>query len=420
MLPSLLQSCHPSILPCSRPAAETDAIDDVMPQAVVEPASVEMLAEVLAWASNARVGVVLRGGGTRIGWGRRPRPFDVVVSTRRLNRVLAHEHGDLTATVEAGAPLRAVNRELQRHRQWLPLDAVDERATIGGAIATNDSGPLRQRYGTPRDLLIGIQLALTDGRVVKAGGNVVKNVAGYDLGKLVSGSFGSLAAIATATFKLAPLPAATSTIVATFSDRESAARAAAAVAGSQLEPSAFDADMTVGGVRASPPRLLLQFASTRAAVDAQIDRAVRLLVDAAVDVRVEEAERECWQDQSDRFWSIPGTIVRCSWLPADLARVLTMADEIARACSVPIALRARAGVGAGHIRIEADTATAAAAVDRLRTSDVVTHVVVVRATADVKSAVDVWGSLGDRGALVSAVKRAFDPADILNAARGPV
>ena len=107
-------------------------------------------------------------------------------------------------------------------------------------LATNDSGPLRHRYGTPRDLVIGVQLATTDGRLVKAGGNVVKNVAGYDLGKLVSGSFGSLAAIVSATFKLAPLPAASKTLVAAFGDRRRLAQAAQAIGASQLEPSAFD------------------------------------------------------------------------------------------------------------------------------------------------------------------------------------
>ena len=109
--------------------------------------------------------------------------------------LVAHEHADLTATVQAGARLVEVNRALAAHGQFLPIDSAFEGATIGGAIATNESGPLRHRYGAPRDVLIGIRVALCDGRVVKAGGTVVKNVAGYDLSRLVSGSFGTLAAI---------------------------------------------------------------------------------------------------------------------------------------------------------------------------------------------------------------------------------
>ena len=120
-------------------------------------------------------------------------------------------------------------------------------------MATNDSGPLRHRYGTPRDLIIGVRLALTDGRLIKAGGNVVKNVAGYDLGKLVSGSFGSLAAIVSATFKLTPLPAASSTLVATFERADSLVAALAAITSSQLEASAIEVrthpTSMIGGVR---------------------------------------------------------------------------------------------------------------------------------------------------------------------------
>src|SRR4051812_49767352 len=137
----------------------------------------------------------------------------------RLNRILAHEHGDMTATIEAGASLADVNRALAIHGQMLPLDPpFADRATIGGLLATNDSGPLRHRYGTPRDLVIGIKLATTDGVVTKAGGQVVKNVAGYDLSKLITGSFGSLAAIVNAPFKLAPIPPAAKTLRITPAD----------------------------------------------------------------------------------------------------------------------------------------------------------------------------------------------------------
>jgi glycolate oxidase FAD binding subunit len=238
-----------------RPADAADAIDGVIPRFVVEPESFEALAALLAWASREGASVVLRGGGTMLGCGRPPKSIDIVVSMCRLNRVLAHPHGDLTATIEAGATIRNVNRELARHRQWLPIDVADDDSTIGGAIATNDSGPLRHRHGTPRDLLIGVHLAMTDGRIVKAGGNVVKNVAGYDLGKLLSGSFGSLAAIASVTFKLAPLPAASATAVATLRSPEATARAAAAVRESQLEPAAFEVHAAAGPAAFMPSAL---------------------------------------------------------------------------------------------------------------------------------------------------------------------
>ena len=155
---------------------------------------------------------MIRGAGTKSDWGRPAARVDAVLDMRRLNRVLAHEHGDLTATSRPARRCRR-QRALAIHGQRLPLDPpFADRATIGGLLATNDSGPLRHRYGTPRDLVIGVQLATTDGVLAKAGGQVVKNVAGYDLSKLVTGSFGSLAAIVSATFKLAPLPAASKTL----------------------------------------------------------------------------------------------------------------------------------------------------------------------------------------------------------------
>src|SRR5712691_7744396 len=207
----------------------------------IQPATADEVAAALRRASDSRQSIVIRGAGTKSDWCRPAGRIDTILDMRGLNRVLAHEHGDMTATIEAGAALSEVNRALATHGQRLPLDPpFAEHATIGGILATNDSGPLRHRYGTPRDLVIGIQLATTDGVLSKAGGQVVKNVAGYDLSKLMAGSFGSLAAIVTATFKLSPLPAASRTLVATARDPEDLTRLVHDVMASQLEPIAFE------------------------------------------------------------------------------------------------------------------------------------------------------------------------------------
>ena len=225
-----------------RQGSAGDAVDGVVPRQIVEPADGNELAATLQAASRDKQITVLRGGGTKLGWGRPPATIDLVVSTAKLNTLLVHRHGDMTATVHAGVTLAQFNRELARHGQWLPIDSAFDAATIGGIVATNDSGPVRHRYGTPRDLLIGVTLALTDGRIVKAGGHVVKNVAGYDLGKLASGSFGTLAAIVDATFKLLPIPQASATLDASYDDGEVLARDVMQVSTSQLEPMAFDVD----------------------------------------------------------------------------------------------------------------------------------------------------------------------------------
>jgi len=230
----------------ARSGKNADVLDGVKPRLVVEPGSAAEVAALLAWASKERLSVVFRGGGTKLAWGRLPEPIDLMIGMRAMNRVLSHAHADLTATVEAGATLEEVNAELGRYRQWLPIDAPDG-ATVGGAIATNDSGPLRHRYGTPRDLLIGVELAITDGRLVKAGGKVVKNVAGYDLSRLVTGSFGSLAAIVSATFKLLPVPVSFQTLIAPFRNGDSITRAVASLNDSQLEPIAIEVHMRCVG-----------------------------------------------------------------------------------------------------------------------------------------------------------------------------
>ena len=161
----------------SRAMAESDA--------VLEPTDVGTLASLLGAANADGRTVLPRGSGTKLGWGPASPRTDTVISTRQLASPIDHRPGDLTATIPAGATLADVNEQLGRERQWLPLDPqVSPDATIGGIVATNDSGPRRHRYGTPRDLIIGVEMILADGRAAKAGGRVVKNVAGYDLSRV--------------------------------------------------------------------------------------------------------------------------------------------------------------------------------------------------------------------------------------------
>jgi glycolate oxidase FAD binding subunit len=410
-----------------RTADAGDAIDNVQPGLVIEPDSAAGLAAVLAWASARRVPVVLRGGGTHLGWGRVPAVFDLVVSTRRLCRIRHHEPGDLTVSVEAGMTLSALNRALGLHGQTLPLDAPSDASTIGGLIAVNDGGPLRHRHGLPRDLLIGIHLATTDGRLVKAGGNVVKNVAGYDLGRLMCGSFGSLAAIVSATFKLAPVPADVASLVAEFGGADALAGASAAIAAGQLDPLSVDVHAQAN-TSATPPgtggRLLIRCAGLAGVNDAQIAEARRVMTAFQPDrleVASGEADADLWHDQSRGPWASTGTLVRVSWLPAALAAVVALIDEVARTRTLTVTLTGRAALGTGLMRLEGDVGAQAAAVDLLRARpDVVSHVVLARADAAVKALVDVWGPPAETASLLRRIKDTMDPAGVLNAFRGMI
>jgi glycolate oxidase FAD binding subunit len=397
-----------------RQATGEDAIDGVVPRHVALPESAEALAQTLADASRERQLTVLRGGGSKLGWGRTPNRVDLVIGTEKLNRLLAHRHGDMTVTAEAGMPLADLNRALAEHRQYLPVESAFDRATIGGIIATNDAGPMRHRFGTPRDLLIGVTLAMTDGRLVKAGGTVVKNVAGYDLGKLVSGSHGTLAAIVDATFKLLPIPLASTTLVATYADGNAVAHDVATLNASQVELAAFDMSVSSGGRWI----LLMRMASSPAATAAQATEARRLLSSAPAAVSGDE-ERSLWEEQIRAPWAEGGTIVRLSWLPSQLPAVVAALSRLSQnGCQVET-FTGRT-LGSGLLRLDGDERAIVAGIAALRASPDVGHVVVLRATPRLKSEIDVWGPASGAIDVARTLKRMFDPADILNAARGPI
>src|SRR5216683_403902 len=190
-----------------RTAGASDAVAGVQPRFAVEPGSEQELAKVLKLANVAGLGVTPRGGGTKLEWGNRPAQADVILSTARLHRVIEHAWADLTVSAEAGCTIAKLQETLAKHGQRLALDALwPELATVGGVLSTNDSGALRLRFGSLRDLVIGVTLALADGTVASSGGRVESQIAGYDLPKLVTGALGTLGVITRAIFRLHPLP----------------------------------------------------------------------------------------------------------------------------------------------------------------------------------------------------------------------
>ena len=394
-------------------------MDGVLPNVVVLPESRGEVAAALHWADVHGLPVVIRGGGSKLEWGAAPAAFDVLLDLSRLNRILQHQSGDLTVTVEAGARLADVNRRLRERGQWLALDPAFDAATIGGLLATNDSGPSRHRFGTPRDLVIGIEVATVDGQLAKAGGQVVKNVAGYDLSKIMSGSFGSLAAIVSATFKLSPVPAASSTLVVSGLDAGALARIAETMAASQLEPSAFDLD--VGSSPGEPPRIgcTMQFASFPAVVEAETANASGRLaaVHSAFEVLDGDREREFWPGYLQRPWQGPGIVVRASWLPARIGDMLSALRTLA--AGVTLEMTGRVSVGAGLFRIDGSHDAQTDVVTRMRSSEVFGNVVVLRAPAERKSREWVWGT-ALANPIAAALKRELDPRGMLGAGRGPI
>ena len=223
------------------------AVAGIVPSFVASPASTEEASALMRVAASSGLAVVPRGAGTGLGWGAPPSACNLVVDLRLMDQVLEHAAGDLVARVQAGVTIGQLAAVLASAGQHLAVDAPED-ATVGGVVATGTAGPRRFRYGTPRDLLIGMTVVRADGVIAHSGGKVVKNVAGYDLGKLFAGSQGTLGLITEATFRLHPLPAAVAWVTGEFgpADQAGAAAAVASAAGSALVPSAVELDWPGG------------------------------------------------------------------------------------------------------------------------------------------------------------------------------
>ena len=217
------------------------AVDGKLPSVIVRPGSTDEVIEVVKYAAAEKLALIASGARTKLGIGSPPARYDVALDTTRLNRIIAYDPGDLTLSVETGVPLRKVAEALAQHRQFLPL-AVPffDRATVGGTIASGVDTPLRQFYGTARDYVLGMEFVLGEGVRSKSGGNVVKNVTGYDLHKLMIGSLGTLGAITRVNFKTFPMPVASRGFVATFENLDRAIEMRNRVAQSPLTPMTFD------------------------------------------------------------------------------------------------------------------------------------------------------------------------------------
>jgi glycolate oxidase FAD binding subunit len=214
-----------------------DAVQGVVPRLVLEPSTVEEAAEALGRSAAERLAVTFVGGGTDLGLGGRPTRLDAVIRTLALSRLVEHAPADQVVTAEAGMTLGALREALALHRQWLAIDPpFPDRATLGGVVAANAFGPRRARFGSARDLVLGVSIVRADGTPAKGGGRVVKNVAGFDLPRLMVGSLGTLALLTTVTFRVHPLPETRTTVLFPGLDAAQAWALTSGWRAAQLEP----------------------------------------------------------------------------------------------------------------------------------------------------------------------------------------
>jgi glycolate oxidase FAD binding subunit len=368
-----------------------DAVNGVVPDEVARPTTVDEVVEVVRDAAAAGRTVVAVGGRTKTSWAAPPTSCDLVVDTTGLDRVVEHVAGDLVVVAEAGVRLADLQSHVGGANQLLGLDPPEVGATLGGVVSANASGPRRLRYGTVRDLLIGVTVVLADGTVATAGGKVVKNVAGYDLGKLYTGAHGTLGVVVSTTWRLHPVPPARAVVALDLPDAADAGALAVRLARSTLTPSAVELVATAGG----QGQLVVVFESIPEAVSAQAEAAVSLLGGGTTADDVPAA-----------FGRRPGrpedVLLRLAHLPTGLPTVLQ---------SLPAGSEVVASAATGVTYAAVPAAQAAAALPTLRDA-LVPHdgtAVLLHAPEEVRGELDHWGQVGDALPLMRRVKEQFDP-----------
>jgi glycolate oxidase FAD binding subunit len=381
-----------------------------MPGAVATPSSARDLAAVLRAANDQGLAVLPRGGGSKLDWGNPPTRADLVVSTSRLSRVLDHAWSDMTVSVEAGCPIHVLQQTLGERGQRLAVDPLwPGRATIGGAMSVNDTGALRLAFGGWRDLVIGVTVALADGTLATAGGRVVKNVAGYDLSKLVTGALGTLGVITSAIFRVHPLPKAALTLTASV-DADDTPGVFARVLDSTLAPSGLQARLS-----SRESRVDVLFEGTVAGIAAQAAR----LREVFGSTRVDEGPADLWTARQ-ALWTdagpAVGLMIKLSVRASDIGRVLATIRDVAAARSLDWRV-VWYGTGIGWLRLDGEGAGLAAAVGDLRSAVATSGSLFALRIPPGLDALETWGDVGDAQSLMTAVRQQFDPKRTLNPGR---
>lgn len=395
-------------------------------ECVVYPQTQAELAEVAAMAATNRWRSLLCGSGSKLGWGGLAAGIQLVISTARLQRLIEHAVGDLTVTAEAGMKFTDLRTTLAQANQFLAIDpAYPESATLGGIVATGDTGCLRQRYGSVRDMLIGISIVRTDGKRAKAGGRVVKNVAGYDLMKLFTGSYGTLGAIEQVTFRIYPLPAASQTIVLS-GEPEKIAQVTATLLASGLSPVAIElvtpttlAPLGLGNAaNVSAIGLIVRFQSIEVSVEKQADYLLQIGQAMGLNpVGLAEADESClWQqlrEQMDGQSKDPQITCKIGVSPSKATEMLNQFSQFAPTMPTGVI---HANSGLGVLRFDVVPTATLLQIRQLCQSQG-GFLSILEAPSEIKQTLDVWGYSGNGLDVMRKIKQQFDPEHLFSPQR---
>lgn len=393
------------------------AAPDTAIECVVYPTTPAELTEVITCAHLNHWRLLVCGQASKLHWGGLAENIQLVVSTARLNQIIEHASGDLTVTAEAGLRLVDLQGILATTEQFLAVDpAYGDQATLGGIVATGNTGAFRQRYGSIRDMLIGISFVRSDGKITKAGGRVVKNVAGYDLMKLLTGSYGSLGILTQLTFRIYPLPPTSGTIVLTGAP-PALAQAIATLLASALTPTALEllAPATVKALALGTEMgTMLRFQGIDVSVDQQIDQVMKLGRNLGLTVVQVSAQDESslWKQLAEQIDAPPSNSEITCKIGVEPAQAVTVLAQI-DALSSLIGMRIHASSGVGMIRLPQIS------VDRLLELRQLCQsyggfLTLLAAPASFKQQVDIWGYSGNALDIMYRLKAQFDPENLLN------
>jgi glycolate oxidase FAD binding subunit len=414
-------------------------VDGVSPSGICWPETYEQAARALAVADRLGLAVSPRGSGTKLGLGNRPRRCDLIVSTERLDRVVEYAPANLTVIAQAGVKLASLQDSLAPANQHLPLDPPwATSATVGGIVASNASGPRRLGYGTARDLVIGTRVATTGGMVTRAGGRVVKNVAGYDLNKLYIGSLGTLALVLEVGFKIAPRPVTQTTVIGCFPQLKQIAEVTRLLLRSPLMPVAFDVfnqpavtELDLIGLPSIGDGYLLAVlgAAPGSAVDRQTAEFANLFHQTGATHIADMLSDDCdafWAKVAERSYSGADphrTRLKMTVPPGRLVDALHATGRCRENFGGTPSIGGRAGSGVALVNFtideSEDVARIADAVASLREDcrRLGGSLVVEECPLTLKERVDVWGDVGPSLGIMRKLKDALDPSGILNPGR---
>jgi glycolate oxidase FAD binding subunit len=388
-----------------------DSTDDLMLPLEL-PATAAELAAVVTSTHQRKSPLLVAGNRSKLDWGGCVTGAKTIVSTQKLDRLIDHAVGDLTVTVEAGMKFDRLQQILATAGQFLPLDPVyPDRATIGGIIATADTGSLRHRYGGVRDLLLGIHFVRADGKIAKAGGRVVKNVAGYDMMKLFTGSYGTLGILTEVTLRVYPLPIHSGTVILT-GEANKLSELAKILLASTLTPIAVDALSTAFSQHleiSNTPSLVVKFATIPESIAQQSTQ----LLDLARGLGIKGGswqgaqERALWDGIQTGIWGT--TPIGCKLGVRSTAALATIAtlDRLTTNNARGV-IHLSSGIGACAIARASD-------IPSLRTECEAAsgYLSVLQAPEELKRSIDVWGYRGNAITLMRSLKQQFDPDNIL-------